>query len=141
MSVSGYRGKRFEPRQQYVVSLSKTLYPHCFSRLSCEMITRWRPPREGCSVLCAFRRNSSSESRICCFCLLISIVRQKFQVVSTYSVSRDVDVDMHLGTLITMERKSNGKAINIYVCNTYTIYFISRQHNIMQVKYIKRHLL
>ena len=31
----GYRGRRFEPRQQYVVSLSKTLYPHCLSRLSC----------------------------------------------------------------------------------------------------------
>ena len=31
----GYRGRRFEPRQQYVVSLSKTLYPHCFNRLSC----------------------------------------------------------------------------------------------------------
>ena len=51
MSVSGYRGSRFEPRQQYVVSLSKTLYPHCFSRLSCEMSTRWGQPREGCSVL------------------------------------------------------------------------------------------
>ena len=25
MSVSGYRGRRFEPRQQYVVSLSKML--------------------------------------------------------------------------------------------------------------------
>ena len=47
----GYRGRRFEPRQQYVVSLSKTLYPHCFSRLSCEMSTRWEQPREGCSVL------------------------------------------------------------------------------------------
>ena len=51
MSVSGYRGKLFEPRQQYVVSLSKTLYQHCFSRLSCEMRTRWGQPREGCSVL------------------------------------------------------------------------------------------
>ena len=39
MSVSGYRGRRFKPRHQYVVSLSKTLYPHCFSRLSCEMST------------------------------------------------------------------------------------------------------
>ena len=26
ISVSGYRGRLFEPRQQYVVSLSKTLY-------------------------------------------------------------------------------------------------------------------
>ena len=51
MSVSGYRGRQFEPRQQYVVSLSKTLYPHCFSRLSYEMSTRWGQPREGCSVL------------------------------------------------------------------------------------------
>ena len=41
----------FEPRQQYVVSLSKKLYPHCFSRLSCEMSTRWGQPRVGCSVL------------------------------------------------------------------------------------------
>ena len=51
MSVSGYRGQRFEPRHQYVVSLNKTLRPHCFSRLSCEMSTRWGQPREGCSVL------------------------------------------------------------------------------------------
>ena len=51
MSVSGYRGRRFEPRQLYVVSLSKTLYPYCFNRLSCEMSTRWGQPREGCSVL------------------------------------------------------------------------------------------
>ena len=28
MSVSGYRGRQFEPRHQYIVSLSKTLYPH-----------------------------------------------------------------------------------------------------------------
>ena len=34
MSVLEYRGRRFEPRQKYVVSLSKKLYPHCFSRLS-----------------------------------------------------------------------------------------------------------
>ena len=51
MPVSGYRGRRFEHRQQDVVSLSKTLYPHCFSRLSCEMSTRCGQPREGCSVL------------------------------------------------------------------------------------------
>ena len=38
-------------QHQYVVSLSKTLYLHCFSRLSCEMSTRWGQPREGCSVL------------------------------------------------------------------------------------------
>ena len=36
---------------QNVFSLSKRLYPHCFSRLSCEMSTRWGQPREGCSVL------------------------------------------------------------------------------------------
>ena len=41
MSVSGYRGRRFELRQQYVISLSKILYLHCFSRLSCEMSTGW----------------------------------------------------------------------------------------------------
>ena len=33
MSVSGYRGWRFYPWYQHVVLLSKTLYPHCFSRL------------------------------------------------------------------------------------------------------------
>ena len=33
------------------VSLCMTLYPHCFSRLSCEMSTRWGQPCEGCSVL------------------------------------------------------------------------------------------
>ena len=41
MSVSEYRGRRFEPWYLYVVSLSKRLYPHCFSRVSCEMSTRW----------------------------------------------------------------------------------------------------
>ena len=51
MSFFLYRGRRFERRQQYVVSLSKTLYLHCFSRLSCEMSTRWGQPHEGCSVL------------------------------------------------------------------------------------------
>ena len=51
MSVSGYRGRQFEPRQQYVESLSKALYLHCFSLLRCEMSTMWGLPREGCSVL------------------------------------------------------------------------------------------
>ena len=51
ISVSGYRGRRFEAWQQYVVSLSNMLYPHCFSRLSCEISTRWGQPPEGCSVL------------------------------------------------------------------------------------------
>ena len=52
MSVSGYSGRLFKTRQhQYVVSLSKTLYPHFFSRLSCEISTRWGHPCEGCSVL------------------------------------------------------------------------------------------
>ena len=40
-----------QSQHQYVFSLSKILYPHCFSRLSCEMSTRWGQPREGCSVL------------------------------------------------------------------------------------------
>ena len=49
MSVSEYSDRRFKPRQhQYVVSMSKTLNPHCFSRLSCEMCTRRDHPREGC---------------------------------------------------------------------------------------------
>ena len=30
---------------------SKALYPHCFSRLNCEMSTRWGQTCEGCSVL------------------------------------------------------------------------------------------
>ena len=29
------------------MSLSKTLYPHCFSRLSCKICTRWGQPRKG----------------------------------------------------------------------------------------------
>ena len=38
VSVSGYSDQRYKPRlHQYVVSLSKTLNPYCFSRLSCEM--------------------------------------------------------------------------------------------------------
>ena len=51
MSVSGYRRRLFKSRHRYVVSLSRTFYLHCFSRLICEMSTRWRDPREGCSVL------------------------------------------------------------------------------------------
>ena len=52
MSFSRCRDRRFEPRQhQYFVSLSRTLYPCCFCRLSCEMSARWGQPREGCSVL------------------------------------------------------------------------------------------
>ena len=51
MSILDTKGRRFEPQHQYVFSLSKRLYPHCFSRLSCEMSTRWGHPREGCSVL------------------------------------------------------------------------------------------
>ena len=59
MSIFDTKGWRFEPQHQYVFSLSKRLYPHCFSRLSCEMSTRWGQPREGCSVLWALRRNST----------------------------------------------------------------------------------
>ena len=33
---------------QYVVSLSKTLNLHCLSRLSCEISTKRKHPREGC---------------------------------------------------------------------------------------------
>ena len=51
MSILDTKGRRFEPQHQYVFSLSKRLYPHCFSRLSCELSTRWGQPREGCSVL------------------------------------------------------------------------------------------
>ena len=58
------KGWRFEPQHQYVFSLSKRLYPHWFSRLSCEMSTRWGQPREGCSVLWALRRNSTKKSHI-----------------------------------------------------------------------------
>ena len=43
--------RRLKLRHQYVVSLSKTLCLHCFSRLSCKMSTRWGQPREWCSVL------------------------------------------------------------------------------------------
>ena len=59
MSILDTKGWRFEPQHQYVFSLSKILYPHCFSRLSCEMSTRWGQPRKGCSVLWALRRNST----------------------------------------------------------------------------------
>ena len=51
MSILDTKGRRFEPQHQYVFSLSKRLYPHCFSELICEMSTRWGQPREGCSVL------------------------------------------------------------------------------------------
>ena len=40
ISISGCSDRRSELRQhQYVVSLNKALYPHCYSRLSCEMST------------------------------------------------------------------------------------------------------
>ena len=49
MSFYGYSDLQFKPCMgQYVVSLSKTLYPHCYSRLSCEMSTRWGQPHKGC---------------------------------------------------------------------------------------------
>ena len=49
MSVPGYRDRWFEPwLHQYVVSLSKTLYLHCFSRLSCEMSNKKEHLCEGC---------------------------------------------------------------------------------------------
>ena len=59
MSILDTKGRQFEPQHQYVFSLGKRLYPHCFSRLNCEMSTRWGQPHEGCSVLRAFRRNST----------------------------------------------------------------------------------
>ena len=41
MSVSGHSDRRFMPLlRQCVVSFSKTLNPHCFRRISCEMSTR-----------------------------------------------------------------------------------------------------
>ena len=49
--MSVFFTQRFIFRRQYVVSLSKTLHPRCFNRLSCEMSSRWGHPREGCSVL------------------------------------------------------------------------------------------
>ena len=46
-SVSGYNGRRFKPRlHKYVVSLSKTLNPHYFSGVNCEMRTNREHPRE-----------------------------------------------------------------------------------------------
>ena len=49
MSDSGYSDRRPKPRlHQYIVSLSKTLNPHCFGRLSCEMSTRWGYHRDEC---------------------------------------------------------------------------------------------
>ena len=49
MSVSGYRDLTVQtPAHQYIVCLSKTLSPHCVSRLSCEMSTMWKHPCEGC---------------------------------------------------------------------------------------------
>ena len=41
ISVSGYKGCRFEPWHLYVVSLSVTLYPHHFNWLNFEMNTMW----------------------------------------------------------------------------------------------------
>ena len=51
MSILDTKGCQLEPQHQIFFSFSKRLYPHCFSRLSCEMSTRWGKPREGCSVL------------------------------------------------------------------------------------------
>ena len=54
-----YKRWKSNPQHHYVFSLSKRLNRHCFSRLSCEMSTRWGQPREGCSVLWALWRNST----------------------------------------------------------------------------------
>ena len=49
MPVYGYNRQRFQPLlHQYGVSLSKTFNPHCFSRLSLEVSTRWERPHEWC---------------------------------------------------------------------------------------------
>ena len=47
-SVSGCRDWRFKPDFISMLSLCKTLNPHCFSRLSCEMSTIGEHPHEGC---------------------------------------------------------------------------------------------
>ena len=52
MLVSEYRCWQFKPWHQYAVSLSKTLYLHCTSRLSCEMITRCGQPHKQPRVQC-----------------------------------------------------------------------------------------
>ena len=69
MSVSGYRGRRFESRQhQYVVSLSKTLYRHCFSRLSCEMSTRWGHAMKGVQSYELFGGIAFKNHAFLCYC-------------------------------------------------------------------------
>ena len=39
MSILDTKVDGSNPKHQYVFSLRKRLYPHCFSRLSCEMST------------------------------------------------------------------------------------------------------
>ena len=75
MSFSRYRDRRFEPRQhQYVVSLSKTLYPHCLSGLSCELSTRWKHPREGSlSRAISFSKGIALKKQRICY-ILVEIV-------------------------------------------------------------------
>ena len=51
MSILDTEVDGLNPSISMFFSLSKRLYLHCFSRLSCEMSTRWRQPHEGCSVL------------------------------------------------------------------------------------------
>ena len=51
-------------QNQHVVSFRKTLYPRCFSRLSCELSTRREHPREGCSF--------------CAVCLLVLTTKRNF---------------------------------------------------------------
>ena len=67
MSVFGYSDQWFKPPwRQFVVSLSKTLNPHCFIRLSCEMSTRRGHPREGClfSAMNSLERIALKNQRI-----------------------------------------------------------------------------
>ena len=60
------------------MSLSKTLYLHCISRLSCEISTRWRQPREGSSVLCTFRSYSTALTHAFFSCLF-GLLHYSFQ--------------------------------------------------------------
>ena len=96
MSVSGYRGRRFEPRHQYGVSLSKTLYPHCFSRLSCNVSTRWDNLMKGVQCYELFGGIALKKSHIylfihlCLFLLCMSFVTCRENCLAVVCICRRV---------------------------------------------------
>ena len=86
MPVSGYRGRRFEPRQhQYVVSMSKTLHQHF---ISWHFDSALRPSAEIALKYHAFCRNTVLFIAMFCSILLRFCHFIFFSYVISYSKKR-----------------------------------------------------